>query len=314
MKYAKLNMEAKIPLIGLGTWKSSAGEVYSAVRWALKLGYTHFDCASIYGNQAEIGQAFHDAFNEDNLKREDLFITSKLWNDSHAPEDVLPALKQTLHDLQCDYLDLWLMHWPIAQRKNTDTPTSETDIIPLSELPLEVTWAEMEKAYNSGLVKAIGVSNFGVKNLQRLLDNGSIAPAVNQVECHPYLQQTELLDFCSKNLSTLTAYSSLGSSDRAGALKRQNEPKLLEDKTISEIATRLNATPAQVILAWLMQRGIVVIPKSVHENHLRENLASLNITLDESDMQKIGKLDRDYRYLDGKPFSFGGYTPENIFS
>lgn len=117
MKYVKLNTDAKMPLIGLGTWKSGAGEVYSAVRWALKLGYTHFDCASIYGNQAEIGQAFHDAFTEDNLKREDLFITSKLWNDSHAPEDVLPALKQTLHDLQCDYLDLWLMHWPVAQRK-----------------------------------------------------------------------------------------------------------------------------------------------------------------------------------------------------
>lgn len=314
MKYAKLNTEAKIPLIGLGTWKSGAGEVYSAIRWALKLGYTHFDCASIYGNQTEIGQAFHDAFKEDNLKREDLFITSKLWNDSHAPEDVLPALKQTLHDLQCEYLDLWLMHWPIAQRKNTDTPASDTDIIPLAELPLEVTWAEMEKAYNSGLVKAIGVSNFGVKNLQRLLDNGSIAPAVNQVECHPYLQQTELLDFCNKNLIVMTAYSPLGSPDRADALKRKNEPKLLEDKTISEIAARLNTTSAQVILAWLMQRGIVVIPKSVHENHLRENLAALNLTLDENDMQKINKLERNYRYLNAESFRFGGYTPENIFS
>lgn len=314
MKYVKLNTDAKMPLIGLGTWKSGAGEVYSAVRWALKLGYTHFDCASIYGNQAEIGQAFHDAFTEDNLKREDLFITSKLWNDSHAPEDVLPALKQTLHDLQCEYLDLWLMHWPIAQRKNTDTPASDTDMIPLSDLPLEVTWAEMEKAYNSGLVKAIGVSNFGVKNLQRLLDNGSIAPAVNQVECHPYLQQTELFDFCNKNLIAMTAYSSLGSSDRAAALKHQNEPKLLEDTTITEIAARLNATPAQIILAWLMQRGIVVIPKSVHENHLRENLAATNLTLDEADMQKISKLERNYRYLDAENFRFGGYTPENIFS
>ena len=314
MKYVKLNTHAKMPLIGLGTWKSGAGEVYSAVRWALKLGYTHFDCASVYNNQAEIGQAFHDAFTEDNLKREDLFITSKLWNDSHSPEDVLPALKQTLHDLQCDYLDLWLMHWPVAQRKNTEVPTADTDMISLSDLPLEVTWAEMEKAYNSGLVKAIGVSNFGVKNLQRLLDNGSIAPAVNQVECHPYLQQTELFDFCNKNLIAMTAYSSLGSSDRTAALKHQNEPKLLEDKTIAEIAARIKATPAQIILAWLMQRGIVVIPKSVHENHLRENLAATNLTLDEADMQKISKLERNYRYLDAKAFRLGGYTPESIFS
>lgn len=314
MKYAKLNTEANIPLIGLGTWKSKAGEVYTAVRWALKLGYTHFDCASIYGNQSEIGQAFHDAFTEDNLKREDLFITSKLWNDSHAPEDVLPALRQTLHDLRLDYLDLWLMHWPIAQRKNTASPASDNDMIPLTQIPLESTWAEMEKAYNSGLVKALGVSNFGIKNLQLLLDKANITPAVNQVECHPYLQQEELLNFCNKNMIVLTAYSSLGSADRSATLKRPDEPKLLEDKTITEIAARLKATPAQIILAWLMQRNIAVIPKSVHENHLRENLASLNLTLDDKDMQKIAALNRNYRFLNGDDFSYGDYKPENIFS
>lgn len=312
MKDIQLNTERQMPIIGLGTWKSAPGEVYQAVRWALKLGYTHFDCASIYGNQAEIGQALHDAFKEDNLKRENLFITSKLWNDSHAPADVRPALEETLKDLQLEYLDLWLMHWPVAHKKGVDMPQSADDLISLNEIPLELTWAEMEKAYNDGLVKAIGTSNFGIKNLQQLIDKGQIAPAVNQVESHPYLQQNELLDFCRKNMIAMTAYSPLGSGDRAQ--KHENEPRLLDEPVINQIAERLNATPAQIDLAWQMNRGVVVIPKSVHENHLKENMAAINIKLDENDMAEIAKLDRGYRFIDGQNFSFGDYSAETIFA
>lgn len=308
MKYVKLNTGANMPAIGLGTWKSNNGEVYHAIRWALKLGYNHFDCADIYGNQEEIGQAFSDAFKEDNLKREDIFVTSKLWNNAHNPQDVLPALKQTLNELKLDYLDLWLMHWPVAQKKGTLVPTNDDDMISLQELPLSLTYKEMEKAQKDGLVKAIGVSNFGKNNLQHIIDECEIIPAVNQIELHPYLQQKELIEFCKKNMITITAYSPLGSG------KHLNEPNVLEDKIIKEIAQKLNITPAQVILSWHINQEIAVIPKSVHESRLRENIAALNILLDNDDIKKISSLNKNHRYIDGKAFAYKDYIAEQIFA
>lgn len=308
MKNIELNTTASLPIIGLGTWRSKPGEVYQAIRWALKIGYTHFDCADIYNNQAEIGQAFHDAFNEDNLKREDLFITSKLWNDAHEPQYVRPTLDQTLKDLQIDYLDLWLMHWPVAQKHGTTEPQSEQDMVSLTDLPLELTWAEMEKCLTDGKVKAIGVSNFGQKNLQTIIDKGQISPAVNQIECHPYLQQNELIDFCRKNMIAVTAYSPLGSGTESST------PELLNDPVIKQISERLNISPAQTVLAWNINRGLCVIPKSVHEKHLQENIAAVNINLDEADMKQIASLDRNKRYINGSSFAFGDYTTETIFA
>ena len=308
MKYIKLNTEDQMPIIGLGTYNAKQGEIYQAIRWALKLGYKHFDCADIYNNQSEIGQAITDAIAEDNLQRKDIFITSKLWNDSHNPQDVIPSLKNTLKQLKTDYLDLWLMHWPIAQKKGTILPDSNEDMISLSELPLTLTYQEMEKAQKQGLVKAIGVSNFGKKNLQTLIDNCEIVPAVNQVELHPYLQQTELVDFCNKNMIAITAYSPLGSGHHT------DKPNLLEDTTIKEISHKLKITPAQVILSWHINQGICVIPKSVHENRLRENMAAINIFLDNDDMKKIAELDRNYRYTNGNVFAYKDYSAEQIFA
>ena len=302
MKSIKLNTEQDMPIIGLGTWRSEAGQVYQAIRWAIKLGYRHIDCAHIYGNEAEIGQALKDAVKEGDIKREELFITSKLWNDSHAAEDVRPALEQTLEDLQLEYLDLYLMHWPVAQKKGTTIPQSDEDMIPLSELPLELTWAEMEKAYNDGLVKAIGVSNFGATRLEEFLQKVQVMPAVNQIECHPLLQQNELIDFCRKNNVAVTAYSPLGSQHES------NEPSVLDNDVIKGIAERLKVTPAQVVLAWLMNRGVIVIPKSVHQDRIKENFASQVVELDESDMEQIAALDKGYRFVDGSVFERGGYT------
>lgn len=307
MKYVKLNTGDNMPIIGLGTWKSKAGEVYQAIRWALKLGYKHFDCASIYGNQEEIGQAFFDAFNEDNLKREDIFITSKLWNDSHYPQDVLPALETTLKQLKLDYLDLWLMHWPIAQKKGTDVPLTSQDMVSLSELPLSATYNEMEKAVEKGLTKAIGVSNFGQKKLADIISQCDIVPAVNQIESHPFLTQSDLIEFCDKNLIKVTAYSPLGSG------KHSDEYNLLQNDTLIQIATKLNATPAQIALSWQINRGVSVIPKSVHEDRLKENMAAINIDLDSEDMKTIENLNKNHRYIDALAFNYADYDSKTIF-
>ncbi|MEZ5490648.1 MAG: aldo/keto reductase [Gammaproteobacteria bacterium] len=300
-----------LPALGLGTWKSEPGEVYAAVREAVRLGYRHIDCAAIYGNEAEIGKALADAMAGGDVQRSELWITSKLWNDSHRKEDVQPALEKTLGDLQLDYLDLYLMHWPIAFRKGVSFPHGREEFHTLNEVPLPETWSAMESCVDLGLTRHIGTSNFSVTKLQTLLGGCRIRPSVNQVELHPLLTQQKLKKFCDSNRILLTAYSPLGSRDRNPAFKAKDEPDLLAIDVIAEIAAARGITPAQVLLAWAVNRGTSVIPKSVNPQRLKSNLEAAAITLDDAEMARIDGLDRHYRYVTGSFFA-GRHSPYTI--
>ncbi len=316
MRTLKFKNKDEMPALGLGTWKSEPGEVYNAVKIAIKEGYRHIDCAPIYGNEKEIGQALAECIAEGIVSRADLWITSKLWNTAHTKADVIPALKQTLSDLQIDYMDLYLIHWPVSLKKGVFIPQSAEDLVSLDEIPISETWEAMEEAMEMGLVKHIGVSNFGKKNLESLISASKIKPEMNQVESHPYLQQEDLFSFCKANEIHFTAYSPLGSSDRPDVLKAQNEPNLLDDAVIGEIAKSKNSTPAQVLISWALHRGSSVIPKSVNSDRISQNFQAEQLNLTDDEMKSITRLDKDFRYITGQFWVFDGgpYTLEDVWA
>lgn len=293
----RLNNGALMPSIALGTWKSKKGEVGKAVKLALQFGYTHLDCAHIYQNEDEIGETLTEVFKEGKVKREDVFVTSKLWCDSHAPEDVLPACQTTLKNLQLKYLDLYLIHIPLSFKKDVLFPHCVADgIIGYSPERVAKTWQAMEQLVEQGLCKAIGISNFTIKKTKSLLETAKIVPACNQVELHPYLPQPELLQFSKSKGIVVTAYSPLGSPDRP-ASNKEADPIVLNNPLLQKIADKHNTTIALVALAWGIKRGTPVLPKAVSENHIKENLEAMNVQLDEDDMKAIENIGIRHRYL-----------------
>lgn len=259
-----LNNEVQIPQFGLGVWQAKeGGEVELAVKTALDAGYRLIDTAAIYGNEVGVGMAVKGS----GLPREDLFITTKLWNDSQGYDSTLRAFDESLAKLGTDYIDLYLIHWPM--------PRNGTFI---------ESWQAMERLYQDKRVRAIGVSNFKPEHLRKLLEAANIVPAVNQIELHPKLQQLETREFCEQQGIRVESYS---------PIMRGSE--LLDDPVLVSLADKYQKTPAQVVLRWHIESGLIVIPKSVTPARIQENIAIFDFELDDEDMAAIASMNEERR-------------------
>lgn len=280
----------KIPQIGYGTWLSASGEVYEGTRNALKHGYRHVDEAWVYMNEEEVGKAIVDSLADGIIaSRNDLWITSKLWQCHHRPDLVREGCLDSMSKLGVDYLDLYLMHFPVSFVPGCVEATSADQV---EDVPIEDTWKAMEGLVDEGLVRNLGVSNFEIDDLKKVQAVATKPVAMNQVETHPYYQRTELLEYCRDSGIVVTAHSSMGGGQNAMKAFHASPP-LVEDGTINAIAQKHSTTPQAVLLAWGVQRPTAIIPKSVTPARISDNMdAVLALALDADDLAAIAALDK----------------------
>ncbi|XP_067656995.1 aldo-keto reductase family 1 member B1-like [Haliotis asinina] len=302
-----------MPVFGLGTWKSPKGEVAEAVKAAIDCGYRHIDCAWVYGNEEEVGQAINAKIDDGTVKREDLFITSKLWNTFHRPDLVEPAMKESLERLGLSYVDLYLIHWPVALKEDTGEafPQDAERKLLLSDVDYLDTWKEMESLVEKGLTRSIGVSNFNSEQIQRLLQMEGLkyAPVTNQIETSPYMANDKLISFCRGKGLVVTAYSPLGSADNPQFKSDPSFRRLFDEPSLEAVAKKYGKSIAQVVLRWGIQRNTVVIPKSVTPSRIQENFQIFDFELTQEDMDVISALNRNFRACVFHRISLSKYFP-----
>jgi diketogulonate reductase-like aldo/keto reductase len=298
---------ARIPAIGLGTFGSDrfSGEaIAEAVKGAIEVGYRHIDCAAVYGNEHLVGQSLREAV-QSGVRREDLWITSKLWNDKHNEKDVIPACEQSLKDLQLDYLDLYLIHWPFANyhAPGVDATSRDPHAKPYIHEEYMKTWRQLERLVEMGLVRHIGTSNMTIPKLRLLLRDARIQPTANEMELHPHFQQPELFKFVVENGIIPIGFSPIGSPRRPERDRTSEDTVDIEDPVIVQIAQRLKVHPAIVCLKWAIQRGQVPIPFSTTRSHYLANLrAAVTEPLTDNEMVAIAAVDKNCRLIKGQVF------------
>ena len=303
-----LDTGADLPSVGLGFWKVDKPLVANLVQDAIRVGYRHLDCACDYGNEAEVGDGLTAALESGLCTRDELWITSKLWNTYHRAEHVEPALRRTLADLKLDYLDLYLIHFPIATKFvpfeqryppewifDPNVVDPKIEYVPVS---MQETWQAMEGLVESGLVKNIGLCNVNCQLLREMLTYTKIRPSVLQVESHPQLTQEKLIRFCHEQSIAVTAFSPLGAESYYSLNMAQQNESILQQPVVKQIAEDVGKTAAQVVLRWGVQRGTAIVPKTTKLERLKENLAVFDFELSPTQMEQISALNKDRRFND----------------
>ncbi|MEP3478296.1 MAG: aldo/keto reductase [Fuerstiella sp.] len=317
-----LKWGAKLPSVGFGFWKVDQHQTAQTCYDAIRVGYRHLDCACDYGNEKEVGEGIQQALKDGLVDREDLWITSKLWNTYHSPEHVRMACEKSLADLQLDYLDLYLIHFPLAQRYvPIETryppgwffdPDVANPVVEEARVPIQETWRAMEELTKEGFVRNIGICNFGTSQIRDLLAYAHIRPAVLQVETHPRLTQSKLLRYCQQEKIAYTSFSPLGAQSYYSLNMAEQSESLLEHSVVKTIAGQIQRTAAQVLLRWGVQRGTAVIPKTSSIDRMVENIRVFDFQLSAEQMRQLDGLDEGRRFNDPGDFgeaAFNTYLP-----